>query len=105
MKRTILAVVAVCLLGLGSITTGQAPVQQRREFLAALKPKQSVLIKETAGRFTITTMDDDVPDTLSHKVVEVGTDFLTVEDIAGIHQTRIPVYAISSIVRLKSFKK
>lgn len=103
MKRTILAVIAVCLLGLGSITTGQTPAQ-RREFFAVLKVGQSVALKETAGRFTISTMDD-VPDSLSHKVVEVGTDYLTVEDIAGIHQTRIPVYSVSSIVRLKSFKK
>ena len=104
MERTILAVIAVCLLGLGSITTGQAPPAQRREFLAVLKAGQAVTLKETAGRFTINTMDD-VPDTLSHKVVEVGSDYLTVEDIAGVQQTRIPVYAISSIVRLKSFKK
>ena len=104
MKRTILAVIAVCLLGLGSITTGQAPGQQRREFLAVLKAGQSVLIKEVAGRFTISMLDDD-PGSLSHKIVEVGTDYLTVEDIAGVQQTRIPVYSVSSIVRLKSFKK
>ena len=103
MNRTILAVIAVCLLGLGSITKGQAPAQ-RREFLAVLKAGQAVTPKETAGRFTISTLDD-VPDSMSHKVVEVGTDYLTLEDIAGVHQTRIPVYSISSIVRLKSFKK
>ena len=104
MKRTILAFIAVCLLGLGSITTGQAPPSQRREFLAVLKVGQSVVVKETAGRFTISTVDD-LPDSLSHKVVEVGSDYLTVEDIAGIHQIRIPVYSISSIVRLKTLKK
>ena len=70
MKPTILAVIAICLLALGPITTGQAPNQARRDFLAGLKPKQSVLIKEVGGRFTISTMDD-VPDTLTHKVVEV----------------------------------
>lgn len=104
MKRTILAVIAVCLLGLGSITTSQAPAQQRREFLSVLKPKQPVLIKEVAGRFTISTMDD-LPDTLTHKVVEVGSDYVAVEDIAGFQQTRIPVYSISSIVRIKSPQK
>ena len=104
MKHTMLAVIAVCLLALGSITTGQAPNQPRRDFLAALKPKQSVLIKEVGGRFTISTMDD-VPDTLSHKVIEVGSDFVTVEDITGIQQTRIPIYAITSIVRIKTINK
>lgn len=104
MKRTILAVVAVCLLGLGSITTGQAPAQQHREFLSALKPKQSVLIKEVAGRFTVSTMDD-LHESLTHKVIEVGSDYIAVEDIAGFQQTRIPVYSISSVVRIKSPKK
>ena len=104
MKRTMLAVIAVCLLALGSITTGQAPHQPRRDFLAVLKPKQSVLMKEVGGRFTISTMDD-MPDTLTHKVVEVGADFVVVEDIVGVQQTRIPVYAITSIVRIKTLNK
>ena len=99
-----LAAIAVCFLALGSITSGQAPNQPRRDFLAVLKPKQSVLMKEVGGRFTISTMDD-VPDTLSHKVIEVGSDFVTVEDITGIQQTRIPIFAITSIVRIKTLKK
>ena len=104
MKRTMLAVIAVCLLALGSITTGQAPNQPCRDFLAVLKPKQSVLMKEVGGRFTISMMDD-MPDTLTHKVVEVGADFVVVEDIVGVQQTRIPVYAITSIVRIKTINK
>jgi len=34
---------------------------------------------------------------LGHKVVEVGADFVVVEDIAGIQQLRIPVYSIKSV--------
>ena len=37
------------------------------------------------------------PEVLAHKVVEVGSDFVVIEDIAGIQQLRIPVYSIKSI--------
>ena len=39
----------------------------------------------------------DGPEVLGHKVVEVGADFVVVEDIAGIQQLRIPVYSIKSV--------
>jgi hypothetical protein len=39
-----------------------------------------------------------------HKVVEVGTDFVVVEDIAGVQQLRIPVFSINSIGITKSGK-
>jgi hypothetical protein len=34
---------------------------------------------------------------LGHKVVEVGADFVVIEDIAGVQQLRIPVYSIKSV--------
>ncbi len=79
--------------------TGQTPDKPRLGFLSALKAGQSVTVKEVAGRFEI--MIDDSLIELSHKIIEVGPDLVAVEDIGGLIETRIPVYSIKSIVRLK----
>jgi hypothetical protein len=103
MKRAFLAVIAVSLLAVGSMTTGQAPNPPRREFLSVLKPKQSILLKDIGGRFTVSLIDE-LPDGLTHKVVEVGADYIAVEDVSGLQQTRIPIWSITSIIRIKTAK-
>jgi hypothetical protein len=55
-------------------------------------------VKEVAGRFEITLMKDVK---LGQHVIEVGADYLVIEDIAGVTETRIHVTSIKSIVRLK----
>ena len=92
-----LLLAAMCAVGVASVS-GQAPEKPRPGFLSVLKSGQSVNVKEVAGRFEISLMEE-VP--LSHKVTEVGADHVVVEDIAGVNETRIPVYSIKAIVRLK----
>ena len=84
---------------LGTVS-GQAPDKLRQGFLSILKEGQSVMLKEVAGKFEI-SMFEDGPELLSHKVKEIGTDYVTVEDIGGLIETRLPVYSIKSIVLLK----
>lgn len=38
---------------------------------------------------------------LGHKVVEVFSDGVVIEDLAGVNQTRIPIYSIKSVVVIK----
>ena len=84
--------------------SGQAPAQQRRGFLAVLKEGQSVTLKEIDGRFAIILIED-APELAGYKVVEVGTDYCSVEDVAGVMQTRISVYSIKSIATIKHVRK
>ena len=101
----LVAFIALSTIALGTITVfGQAPVKPRQGFLSALKEGQSIMLKEVAGRFEISSFDDG-PAMLSHKVIEVGTDYLTIEDIGGLIETRIPTYSIKAIVRLKVPRK
>ena len=101
----VLLLAAVIAIALGTINvSGQAPDKPRPGFLSALKTGQGIMFKEVAGRFEVSMFDDDTQ-TLSHKVIEVGTDFLTIEDIGGLTETRLPIYSIKSIVRLKVPKK
>jgi hypothetical protein len=56
---------------------------------------QQVGLKETHAGYTITVMAG-VP--LGQKVVEVGTDYVLLEDPTGATQTRIPVTAVRAVV-------
>lgn len=104
MKRPVFALLLAAFIVLGTITlSGQSPDKPRQGFLSALKSGQSVNVKEVAGRFEV--MFDDALTDFSHKIVEVGPDSVTVEDIGGLIETRIPVYSIKAIVRLKTSRK
>jgi len=71
---------------------------KKKGLLAPLEVGQQVGLKEVSGMFTISVMAD-VP--LGQKVIEVGADYLVVEDPTGTTQTRIPVTAIRSITVTK----
>ena len=99
MNRSI--AVAVVLFALGSIAvTGQSPDKPRQGFLSTLKAGQAISVKEASGRFEIGIVED-FGGTLGYKVTDVGEDFVTVVDIAGVSEIRIPIYSIKSVVRVQ----
>jgi hypothetical protein len=71
--------------------------------LSVIKKDQQVILKEINGRFELTLMDG-IQEPLTHKVIEVDSDYIVVEDIAEVIQTRIPIYAIKSVVSIKTTK-
>lgn len=92
--------IALVLMAIGTITvSGQAPEKARQGFLSAFKVGQSVNVKDVAGRFEISTFDDGLTP-LGHKVMEVGPDYVTVADIAGVAETRIAIFSIKSFVTI-----
>ena len=105
MKRPLFVLFASALIaGFAFNLSGQGPEKQRRGFLAGLKEGQAVTLKDVAGRYEITTLDDG-PGMLGHKITEFGTDYLVVGDLADVTEIRIPIYSIKSIVRLKVRRK
>lgn len=100
MKRPTFGVVVCAIVAVGVVTvSGQSPEKPRQGFLSTLKEGQSVTMKEVAGRFTI-SFDDAVPN-VSYKIIRIGTDSVTIEDIGGLIETTIPVYSIKSIIRFR----
>lgn len=93
----------IVVLGTGGVW-GQTPEKPRPGFLFVLKLGQSVTLKEASGRYEISTFEDG-PEVLGHKVTEIGAEYLSVEDVAGVTETRIPIYSIKAIVRLKVPRK
>lgn len=99
MTRPLIALFVSAFLAVSlSTATGHGQEQARKGFLSVLKEGQSVSVKELGGRFEITVLKDVK---LGHKVIEVGSDYVVVEDAAGVTETRIPVYSIKAVVRLK----
>ncbi|WP_437191367.1 hypothetical protein [Planctomicrobium sp. SH527] len=77
-----------------------SPGQDRsnKGFLDVLQVGQSVSIKEDHGRYEIRLFDGIQ---VGHKVKEIGMDYIVVEDIAVVTETRIPVYSMKSVIKLK----
>jgi hypothetical protein len=100
MQKTIVALAASAFLALGILAaSGQAPVQTRG-VLSVLHVGQQLSLKETSGRYEVSVFKDG-PDLLSHKVVEVGGDYLVVQDVVGVIETRIPIFSIKAILTVK----
>ena len=94
MKRIVLLlpVIAVVLL-----TIGAADVPKKTVF-SSLKVGQQVGLKDHGTAFEISFLSEDVPQ--SHKIIEIGEDFVVLEDVAEVTQTTIPVYSVKAVVRL-----
>lgn len=100
MRTIMLASIITVLLSWGLFTaSGQAPVR-RDGVLAVLRAGQPVSLKETNGRYEIGVFERG-PGVLGHKMIEVGEDFVVVEDVAGITESRIPLYSIKAVVILR----
>jgi len=105
MHRTLIILLLLVIAATGTFTvTAQAPVEQQSTFLSALKEGQSVSLREVSGRYEITTVAG-VVGVQGHKVTEIGNDFIVVQDIAGVTESRISIFSIKAIVRLKVPRK
>jgi hypothetical protein len=86
-----------------STATSQPPPATRRTVFTSLKAGQSVTLKERVGLYEVGTTDEAGP--LTHKVVEVGDDFLVLKDEAGTVESRIPVTAVRHVVHVTTKAK
>ncbi len=98
MRSGLFVWVAVVLL-----VAGAEPKQEKTAgVFAPLVKGKTVALKEVAGRYEISVIPKVE---LGHKVVEVGPEFLVLEDIAGTTETRIPVYSVRAVTVLRQPKK
>jgi len=93
---------ALGLAVLFSTATSQPPPVARKTVFSALKVGQSVAVKDKGALYEISTTDDDGPQT--HKVVEVGDDYIVLRDAAEVTTSRIPVTAVRAVVAIKTKK-
>lgn len=100
MPRSIIAALLCATLALACLSpAANGQEKGRKSFLSVLKEGQGIVLKEAAGRYELTLTEG------GHKVIEVGPDYVVVEDLAGVTETRIPVYSIKGITRIKGPKR
>jgi len=106
MRRSIPWFIAIAILVLAvRYASSDAPHDKKGAgVLAVLQPDQPVAVKEVGGRYEITAMPK-MSAPLGQKVVEVGSDFVVVEDLAGVTETRIPIWSVKCVLVLKIGKK
>jgi hypothetical protein len=95
MPKASTPIVILLLVGILVVASGQAPGKPHG-VLSALRAGQPVNLADADGGYKLNLFQDG-PEMLGHRVVEVGPDFVVVEDIAGVQQLRIPVYSIKSV--------
>ena len=100
MPRSIIAVLLCATFAFACLSpAANGQEKGRKSFLSVLKEGQGIVLKEATGRYEITLMEG------GHKVIEIGPDYIVVEDIAGVTETRIPIFSIKSIARIKVNRK
>lgn len=100
MNRIHSVTLLLLLGGLVFVASGQAPAKDRG-VLSVLHAGQPVSLQDTGNSYEISILKNG-PEILGHKVVEVFNDCVVIEDIAGVTQTRIPIYSIKSVVVTKT---
>ncbi len=66
--------------------------------LATLQVGRSVSLKDAGAAYELTTYTREVVG--PYKVTEVGQDYVVVQDIGGLQDIRIPVYAVKCIINI-----
>jgi hypothetical protein len=104
----VLAVAVVSLAcGIALRSPGPSAIGAEKEttvkasFLDRLKPGQPVVVEDKNGRYFIGIMPKTFRP-LGHTVIEVGSDYVTVRDLAEINDTRIPIFSVASIRILRA---
>ena len=95
--NTLRSILILVLLFLVIPATSYGQDKPKKTFLSALKEGAVVSVKKVAGKYDITVMKN-AP--VGSKVIEVGTDYVVLEDPAGVMETRVHVTSIKSIIRL-----
>ena len=68
--------------------------------LSVLKPGMPINLMDVGGGYEIGIFTKG-PEMLGYKVLEVAADYVVLEDISGIKEVRIPIYAIKSVSTTK----
>jgi hypothetical protein len=102
LRRTRKLVGVTVVMLLFAVTLGADETKNPKGVFSALKVGQSVSLKDEGSAFTITFFEPDLPQ--SHKVIEIGDNFIVVRDIAEVTDTTILLYSVKAIVKVKASK-
>jgi len=103
MRQTVIGIVLLGIVVFASSLAFSQKSGERRGgegVLSVLSKGQAVSITDAGGRYEIGVMPN--AGMLGYKVVTVGSDYVVVQDIAGVTELRIPIYSIKAVSILKA---
>ena len=99
MDRFNFATLSLAVISLALVAAKPDHEEPQRRFLDGVQQGQSLLLKDLGASYEIRILLGQEA-SLGHTVVEIGSDFVLLRDIAGIREIRIPIYSIKAIVTL-----
>jgi len=94
----------IVVLVVVAIALGADDAKKPRGAFSKLKVGHQVTLRQESSGFMLSFFDDDkVP--LTHTVIEIGDDFIVVEDVSATRETTIPIFALRSIEKVKTKAK
>lgn len=100
MRNWVWVVAAVGLIAVVIAAHGADEPKKSSGVFSMLKVGQTVTLRDEGTAFSISFLDEERP--LAHKVIEIGNDHIVLEDVAGVTETAIPVYAVKSVVKINT---
>lgn len=85
-----------------AVALGADESKKPNGIFAAIRVGQSVSLKDEGRAYTITVFEPEIQQ--SHKIVEIGDNFIVVRDIAEVSETTVPVYSLKAIVKVRTNK-
>lgn len=83
-----------------SIGTSQPPPVLKKTIFSTLRVSQSVTLKDKGSAWEIGTTDEETA--LTHRVAEIGEDYIVLRDEAGSVESRIPLTAVRAVVHVRT---
>ena len=90
------AIKLICVGFFLLLFVGAVNQDKPKKFLSRLKTGQIVSVKEVVGKYEL-IINEKTP--VGSKVIEIGDDYLVIEDPSGLVETRIHVTSIKSIAK------
>lgn len=98
MNRVQISAILAFVLAFNLVMATSGQDKPQKTFLSTLKIGQTAVVKEIAGRYEIMLIRDVRH---GHTVKDVGTDYVVFEDALGTTETRVPIYSIKAIIKVK----
>jgi len=92
----------VAIVALVAAVLGADETMKPKGIFSALKVGQSVSLKDEGAAFSITFFEPELQQ--SHKIVEIGDNFIVVRDLAEVTETTVPIYSIKAVVKIRTNK-
>ncbi len=79
----------------------QEPAKPAAGVLAGLRVGQNIVMVDAGAGVHLTVFSAERPAPGPFRITELGTDYVVIQDVAGLNEHHIPIYAIKMVTNVK----